>query len=256
VEAWRAMLAAGNSAGAWDLFIARYRRLILAVIRRMVNDDDDVSDVFAEVCADLSSDQLARLASHTDSGKALFSTWLVTVVHHRTIDWIRQRDGRRRIAAPKGLSLIQQEIFRRIVYENRSHVEAYELVRPRLPVDCSFGAFLREVALTFRVVERTTGNTIGRYFPGPPLPIEQAEPDPCDALLLSESAASVNAALQTLPPEERLAVQLFVVDGLSAASVARTVGWPNSKAVYNRVYRALNAMRRELERLGVASGRD
>jgi RNA polymerase sigma factor (sigma-70 family) len=256
VEAWREMLAAGNSAGAWDLFITRYRRLMLAVIRRMVSDDDDVSDVLAEVCAELSSDDLARLAAHTDSGKARFSTWLVTVVHHRTIDWVRQREGRRRVAAPGGLSAVQQEIFQRIICENRSHVEAYELVRQRLSLDLSFGAFLKAVALTFRSLELASGGSVARYFPGPPLPIEQSEPDPYDALLISESAMRVNAALETLPPDERIAVQLFVVDKLPAASVARAVGWPNAKAVYNRVYRALDVMRRELERLGVESARD
>jgi RNA polymerase sigma factor (sigma-70 family) len=256
VEIWRATLAAGDSAGAWDLFITRYRRLILAVIRRTLADDDDVSDVFAEVCADLCSDELVRLARHTDSGTARFSTWLVTVVHHRTIDWVRHRDGRRRVTAPTELSTIQHQIFDRIIGEHRSHVEAYELIRQRLSLDLSFAAFMREVTATFQTLERTSGKTVAHYFPGPPLPIGQAEPHPYDALVLSESAVRLEAALGTLPPDERLAVQLFVVDELPAAAVARTVGWQNAKAVYNRVYRALGVLRRELERLGVDRGAD
>jgi len=251
LEIWRATLAAGNSAGAWDLFIARYRRLIFAVIRRTLDDDDDVSDVFAEVCADLSSDELARLARHTDSGKARFSTWLATVVHHRTIDWVRHRDGRRRISAPTELSPIQQQIFDRIVVEHRSHVEAYDLTRQRLNLPLSFGAFMREVTATYEALERTTGKTVAHYFPGPPSPIGQEEPQPHDALVLSESASRLEAALATLPPDERLAIQLFVIDELSADAVARTVGWPNAKAVYNRVHRALAVLRREVTRLGL-----
>jgi len=256
VEIWRATLAAGDSAGAWDLFIARYRRLIFAVIRRTLADDDDVSDVFAEVCADLSSNELARLARHTDSGRARFSTWLVTVVHHRTIDWVRHRDGRRRLTAPTELSTIQQEIFDRIIVEHRSHVEAYELIRQRLSNDLSFGTFMREVTATFEILERASGTTVAHYFPGPPLPIGQAEPHPHDALVLSESAFRLEAALATLPPDERLAVQLFVIDELPADAVARTVGWPNAKAVYNRVHRALVVLRREATRLGLEPGAD
>ena len=92
MESWRAKLAAGDAEGAWDEFITRYRRLILATIRRTLGDDDDLADVFAEVCANLSADDLARLHRHTDSRQARFSTWLVTVVHHQAIDWVRQRD--------------------------------------------------------------------------------------------------------------------------------------------------------------------
>ncbi len=120
MEAWRAKLAGGDSAGAWDLFIARYRRLILAVITRTLGDDDDVADVLSEVCADFSRNDLEVLARHTDSGKATFSTWLVAVVHHRAIDWVRHRDGRRRVTAPAGLSDMQQQIFNRVVCERHS----------------------------------------------------------------------------------------------------------------------------------------
>jgi DNA-directed RNA polymerase specialized sigma24 family protein len=52
----------------------------------------------------------------------------------------------------------------------------------------------------------------------------------------------------------RLAVELFVVERMSAADVARTVGWPNSKAVYNRVYRALATLKARLESEGIGPG--
>jgi hypothetical protein len=59
---------------------------------------------------------------------ARFTTWLVTIVHHLTIDWLRQRNGRQRVMAPDGLSPLQQQIFQRVFVERRSHSEAYELV--------------------------------------------------------------------------------------------------------------------------------
>jgi len=256
VEMWRAKLAAGDSEAAWSSFIARYSRLIQAVIRRSLADDDDVSDVFAEVCAHLSGNELARLARHTDSGRARFSTWLVTVVHHQTIDWVRHRDGRRRVIAPPGLTNIQQQIFDRIIGEKRSHVEAYELLIQRSGAGLSFGAFMREVAATFQTLERVSGNTVARYFPGSPQPLGEEELHPHDALVLAESAVELAAALATLPPDERLAIQLFVVDELPAAAVARTVGWSNAKAVYNRVHRALAVLRREVERRGLEPDAD
>jgi DNA-directed RNA polymerase specialized sigma24 family protein len=52
----------------------------------------------------------------------------------------------------------------------------------------------------------------------------------------------------------RLAVELFVVERMAAADVARVVGWPNAKAVYNRVYRVLMALRAELHKEGIGPG--
>jgi len=51
--------------------------------------------------------------------------------------------------------------------------------------------------------------------------------------------------------EDRAAVELFVMEELPAADVARIVGLPNAKAVYNRVYRALAVLRSRLEAAGV-----
>ena len=135
LESWRAKLSAGNTDGAWDEFITRYRRLILATIRRTLGDDDDVVDVFAEVCANLSANGLTRLLRHDESAGARFSTWLVAVVHHQTIDWVRQREGRHRVRPPAGLSRLQQQIFQHVFDERRTHVEAYELIRQGAPSD-------------------------------------------------------------------------------------------------------------------------
>jgi DNA-directed RNA polymerase specialized sigma24 family protein len=69
-----------------------------------------------------------------------------------------------------------------------------------------------------------------------------------------EAREWIARALESLPRDERLAVQLFIVDELSAVEVARAVGWPNAKAVYNRVYRALAALRASLEKEGIRRG--
>jgi RNA polymerase sigma factor (sigma-70 family) len=253
---WRQTLAAGDSARAWDQFIARYGRLIHSVIRRTLADDEDADDVFSEVCADLCADDLRLPATHVDSGRASFATWLVTVVRHRAIDWVRRRDGRQRVKAPQGLSTLQQQIFNLILVEHRSHVEAYEIIRQRGTFTLSFAAFMREVSSTFTDLEHSTGKTITRYFPGPPPAIEQAAVEASDAVVISETASSIRAALDTLPPDERMAIQLFVVEELPAAAVARAVGWPNAKSVYNRVYRALETLRQELGTREIESGPD
>ncbi len=47
------------------------------------------------------------------------------------------------------------------------------------------------------------------------------------------------------------AVELYVIDEHPAADIARMLGLPNAKAVYNRVYRALDALKHRLEQEGI-----
>jgi len=245
MEKWRAKLALGDTAGAWDEFISRYQGLIYSVIRRTLNDPDDIAEIFAELCGDLSRDDLELAASHVDVIKARYSTWLVTVVHNRTIDWVRKREGRRRFSAPEGLSPVQGQIFQCVVCERRPHAEAYEMIAQRSPTAITYRDFLRELSATYRILQKS-GRMIGRFFPGQPPDLAAEAPDTDASLLLEESSSRVGAAMSALEPDERLAVQLFVIDEVPAAQVAKIVGWPNAKTVYNRVSRALARMRKEL----------
>jgi DNA-directed RNA polymerase specialized sigma24 family protein len=82
-------------------------------------------------------------------------------------------------------------------------------------------------------------------------PKHPAELDPAET---AESVRRLAAALASQPADVQLAINLFVVEGMSAADVARLVGWPNAKAVYNRVSRALANLRIHLEGEGIGRG--
>jgi RNA polymerase sigma factor (sigma-70 family) len=253
LERWRAKLSEGDPDAAWDLFIDRYRRLILATIRRTLGSDEDLLEVFAEVCRALAANDLERLSRYVDSSahKARFSTWLVAVVHNQTIDWIRSRDGRVRIKVPPGLTPIQEQLFEQIFVQRRTHAEAFELMRASTGGELSFGAFLKAVADTYRAIERARSRGALHYLAGGPPAREESTPG-MDPLELSELGSRLEEVLRSLPDDERLALQLFVIDEVPAADVARLVGWPNAKAVYNRVYRALQSLRSRLEHEGIS----
>lgn len=256
MEPWRAHLARGDSEPAWGLFIDRYRRLILVTIQRTVDDDERVVEAFAHVCGQLSADRLARLTRYDQANapRARFSTWLVTVVHNLTVDWLRGENGRRRVSAPAELSEMQEQIFRRVFVEGRSHAEAYEVVCAASRTSMTFGTFLKEVAETYRVVERSPRGGVMRHFPAP---YERADPTEAkDERRIADAQIRnrLDEALAALEPEDRLGVQLYVVEELPAVDVARAVGWPNAKTVYNRVYRALTRLRAALARQGVGPG--
>src|SRR3989442_7788549 len=155
MEDWMAQLQQAGPEAAWDLFLDRYRRLIFASIRHYAQDYDDVMDVCARACEALRADTLRRLRSWVEQPehRARFSTWLVTVVRHLTVDWFRHRDGRRRLSAvAEGLAPLHRRIFELVFLNKRSHVEAYELIRTADGLDLSFGQFLAEVGGTYRAV--------------------------------------------------------------------------------------------------------
>jgi DNA-directed RNA polymerase specialized sigma24 family protein len=70
----------------------------------------------------------------------------------------------------------------------------------------------------------------------------------------AERNALIEQGLASLSPEDRVVVELYVIEELPAGDVARIVGLPNAKAVYNRVYRALAIVRERLEAAGVRWG--
>jgi RNA polymerase sigma factor (sigma-70 family) len=204
-------------------------------------------DAFASVCEGLRKDDFRRLRQYSPSSeRARFTTWLVVVVRHLTVDWLRHRDGRPR-AADKAASLppIQRRIAEEVFAANRGHVEAFERIRSHDDSSLTFGAFLKELAAVYRAVPFKTH----RHLIAP-----DGSSQGNDIAEVREARRILDAALTSLESADRAAVQMYVVDELPAADVARVLGLPNAKAVYNRVYRALAEVRASLERAGLARG--
>ncbi len=252
MDPWLEELQAGRAEAAWTLFIDRYRRLIFSAIRHFATDADDVMDVFAYVCESLRRNELARLRRYADapSGGARFSTWLVAVVRNLTVDWLRHRDGRPRRTVPANLTALQQRVYQAVFVEGNSHDECFGRLQQSDGPAVSAHDFAEALRVTYRAAGRRGGG--GRR--GMPELVGSAVPSPEENAVASDGAARVSRLLAVLDVTDRLAVQLFVVDELPAAEVARIVGWPNPKAVYNRVSRALARLRGELGRAGLTPG--
>jgi len=256
-EPWLKTLRAGDADAAWDLFIAQYRRLIFAAIRYYMRDHDEVMDAFADVCGALRYDRLTRLQRYWErpTHTARFSSWLATVVRHQVIDWLRQHGLRRRHRLSDTLSPLQQHIFEYVFIQHRSHVETFELLRAGMEPTLSFGAFTRELRATYRVIDESRWTPVAREIGGPillPVTDSLAAPDDITDLAVTlDSRLHITSALSSLDEDDRLALELFVVHEMPAAAVARALGLPNAKAVYNRVYRALAALRARLDGQGI-----
>ncbi|HTO73744.1 MAG TPA: sigma-70 family RNA polymerase sigma factor [Gemmatimonadales bacterium] len=251
MEPWLATLEAGDPERAWNLFHARYRPLILATIRRLVADADEVMDHFGAACQLLIADDFARLRRYAAQGQNRESaaSWVVLVVRNQVVDALRHEHGRERRRPPPGLTEGQQELWELLCPRGHSPAEAYELLRARHGEVAPFHQFLREVR-ALREVAPCPDRV--RLRPAPvAADLPDHTPDASERAEAAESADQVERALAALAPDLRLAITLFIVDGLPAARVARLVGWPGAKTVYNRVSRALARLREDLERGGI-----
>ena len=62
----------------------------------------------------------------------------------------------------------------------------------------------------------------------------------------AERRELVQQLLGSLSAQDRVALELHIVEELPAEQIARVLGLPNAKAVYNRVHRALAVLRARL----------
>lgn len=266
-EHWLVKLRQGETEAAWDLLIDRYHRLISATVRHFVEGYDDAMDIFAYICESLRADDLARLRKYAalPERRVRFSTWLVAVVRNLVIDWFRQQTGRKRLSKlVRELPPAQREAFEKVYVMGLSPAEAYELTRTQSGGEHSFGEFLNELASAQRALESRRpgvllselGGNRRRRLVGELMAMQKAEiasPSelPDQRLLRDELLNRVGPALKALTPQARLALQLYVVEGVPAEEVARLLEWKSAKTVYNRVYRSLAALRDHLKREGL-----
>jgi DNA-directed RNA polymerase specialized sigma24 family protein len=256
MEDWLPPLQEGQPDVAWDRFLSRYRRLIFATVRHYTRDYDDGMEVFAHVCEKLRAEEMRRLRVRAEevNPRARLTTWLVVVVRNAAIDWIRHRDGRHRLSTvAQGLSARQRRIFELVFLDRRTHVEAYEILRTSDSAALSFREFLGQLRDTYRAVSDGRRGQIMREL-GPAGPPPAAASEPGSPIEAEERGKMLDEALGTLAAEERLAVELYVLEELPAERVASLLGWPNAKAVYNRVYRALAELRGQLGQRGIRKG--
>jgi DNA-directed RNA polymerase specialized sigma24 family protein len=128
------------------------------------------------------------------------------------------------------------------------------MISARSASPISFSAFLKEVKSTYHAVGASHRIVAREQMAAITVPLHNITVAFEDSLPTEEARERIARALETLPSEDRLAVQLFVVDEIPAAEVARTLGWRNAKSVYNRVYRALGLLRESFERQGIGRG--
>lgn len=238
-----------GSISQWHTFVDRYSGLIYSVIRRQLfaEDDDEIRTVFADVLAALYKGKLGEFKGRSD-----LSTWLIVVSRGTALDYLRKRDGRRKLPKPyNDLSPLEQDIFRLHHIEGLGfdvilhtlHVAgktatAEDVAHAVLKIDSTFDRhYLRR--LEYNAKAPALGVASGRlleYIQHAQITMRRRPSDRPDDVLeqkeIGRRAERVRELLSEFSNEEREVMRLRFEEDWPARRIAETLKFASPRRVY------------------------
>ena len=209
---------------SWTTFIETYTPTLVALIGQAgVRRHDEAMEIYVRVCEHLCADDCARLRRH-DPAKGPLAAWLTVVVRRVIVDWVRSRQGRRRLfASIRALAEADQRVFELYYWHGHGPGEIAEIQGATL--SDVFDALERiERALTDR--QRAELLSMAARVRQPAqleAALPDVAPDPERGLHARRLEGALAAALGQLPAEDALIVSMRYLDGLSRAQVERAL---------------------------------
>lgn len=225
---------------AWRRFIDRYAHLILSTLRHLGFDYDESMDRFVYVCEKLSEDRCRRLRRVRFAGRdGELIPWIRTVVRHLSISWARSVEGRRRLfKSIRALPDFEQRVFELYFWQGATPSEIYEHLQIERREKTTLGAVFDALDQIFEHLDANQRWRLASQLARrrPPVPIESPDPEtdqtyepadpegnPEQTLLHKERQLQVDRTLASLPPRDRLILQLRYEETMSLSEVAEIV---------------------------------
>jgi RNA polymerase primary sigma factor len=225
-------------------------------------------DAYQEVCLKLIENDFRRIRSY--AGRGSFTGYILTVVDRILIDLVRREMPRRRLPAAISRSApLDQAIYAALVWEGcpQDADRLAAALRGKLEEDPTAAEIAESVARLAGIarLERPSPATEAISLDallgeGGSLSIAESSPTPEDYLLLFEEeqrrtalVATVNAAAEKLPTDERLYLQIAFSgnEPLPARGIAKLMGCP-----VEEVYRLKQRTQKWLKEITVQSGKN
>lgn len=258
-------LFAENPQQAWAVFLDRYAGLILYTLRRLGFRHDEAMDRFVYVCEKLCEDGFRRLRTvRRLGGRGELVPWLRVVVRNLCVNLAFSLDGRQRLLRSIArLPELDQRVFRLHFWRGLSLSEVYEHLRATSSAELSFPEVFESLErILARLSHRKRWQLLSRLARRrSPLPVDDgdglqgvplAEPteNPEAALLRREAEAQLARALESLPPRQRLILQLRYEEAMAIRAIAEMLHL-REREVRSALQAGLAALRREM---GPSSG--
>jgi RNA polymerase sigma factor (sigma-70 family) len=255
-------IEAGSTAH-WHALVDRYAGLIYSVVRRQLfaEDEDEIRTVFTDVLDALYHGKLGEY-----EGRSELSTWLIVVSRGKALDYLRRRDGRRKLPQSYDqLSPLEQDVFR------LHHVEglAFEGViqtlassGQRVTADDVANAVIRiESLMDPNYLKRleydarapALGVSSGRlldFLNSMQIQYERPRADTPDRALerkeLEIMGRRVRALLAEMTDQEQEVMRLRFDEGWTAKRISDELGLGGQRRVYTIIDRVVRNVRRKM----------
>jgi len=247
----------------WHAFVDRYAGLIYSVIRRQLfaEDEDEIRDVFTEVLDTLYRGKLTEY-----EGRSELSTWLIVISRGKALDYLRRRDGRRKLPlAHDQLTPLEQDIFRLHHVEGlgfEAVIHTLASTGTRVSADDIANAVIRIDSLMdphylnrleYNARAPSLGVVSGRmldFLQGLQLQYERPRTDAPDQALEREDLEAmgrrVRELLAEMSDEEREIMRLRFDEGWTARRISDELGLGGQRKVYTVIDRVIRVIRNRL----------
>ena len=249
-----------GSTAQWHTFVDRYAGLIYSVIRRQLfaEDEDEIRGVFTDVLDALYNGKLGEY-----EGRADLSTWLIVISRGKALDYLRRRDGRRKLPqAHDQLSPLEQQVFRLHHVEGLSFealIHTLDAAGQRVTADDIANAVIRIESLLdagylrrleYNAKAPAMGVVSGRlldFLTNMQIHYERNRAETPDRALerqrLEEMGQRVRALLSEMSDEEREVMRLRFDEGWTAKRIADEMGLGGQRRVYTIIDRVVRKLR-------------
>ncbi|NNE07587.1 MAG: hypothetical protein HKN20_03385 [Gemmatimonadetes bacterium] len=259
---------------AWDQFLDEYTNLIFSVAAKFRRDEDGRVDLYLHICEKLHENGMRRLLKFDPdrtAGSCKLSTWLVTVSRNLCIDFIRGKQGRKRLNEPiKKLPEREQLVFKYCYWEGMSFAEAYETLRTRHGMETSFGEVHDAVRTINGVLTShnlwNLAHDLMRMVPalsldapvspdgeGRPLELPADAPGPDEEAAAREVEIAFRETLASLEPQSKLILKSYYMMQLSVKEIAETVQKPEH-TIYRELKRVTGEIGKSLAAREITAG--
>jgi RNA polymerase sigma factor (sigma-70 family) len=239
-------------------FLESYGPVLYQTARTYTSNQDAAADCYVCICEQLAHNRFRRLLKFNPKGRASFTTWLRVVARNLCFDWHRSQSGRHRpFKSLEGLPPLELEIYHWRFAHGASQYETLQQLAPLFPgvgpdelaavegrLQNSLSSRQRWIMSVRRQSEISAPVAVaGQEGDFGVLDVADPQPDQETQLVSQQQQEQLQKSLTSLPPDERLMLQLRFEHDLSLDEVARLCGLGDGQRVHRKLTAVLTKLR-------------
>jgi RNA polymerase sigma factor (sigma-70 family) len=240
-------------------FLELYGPVLYHTALAHTSSEDAAADCYVHICERLADNHFRRLMKFHPEGNATFTTWLRVVARNLCFDWHRSHFGRHRPFKTLGdLSGVELEIYKLRFAQGASQAETVERVTRTFPalasqeivaieerLQRSLNARQRWVLSTRHQARLTATGVVATEELDDVEGFEVADPKPNQEMVFAtaEQQSQLRKIVTSLPPFERLLLQLRFEQELSLDEIARLCALGDGQRAYRSIIAVLKKLR-------------